>query len=121
MARNSAEKADWLEFELDCKKIQGWVWKMPLGTGDNVEVVAEHAGGNCYTAYAIWRIDDDLIAIYPHATAGRKAHYRKSAKAWIWCSVIGSLLVDLLMIVEGRAGMFVGKDMLFSSQRHFFQ
>ena len=93
---------------------------MPLGTGDNVEVVAEHAGANCYTAYASWRIDDDLIAIYPHATTGRKAHYRKSAKAWIWCSVIGSLFFDLLMIVEGGTGMFAGKDMLFFFPASFF-
>ena len=27
-AGNKAEKAHWLEFELDGKKIQGWVWKM---------------------------------------------------------------------------------------------
>jgi len=106
-AGNKAEKAHWLEFELDGKKIQGWVWKMPLGTGDNVEVVAQHTGGNCYTAYAIKRVDDGLVAAYPHVIAGRKVLYRNSVRGWLWFSLIAFLLPMLFFVIR------VGVDVLF--------
>ena len=109
-AGNRAEKAHWLEFELEGKKIQGWVWKMPLGTGDNVEVVAEHTGGNCYTAYAIRRIDDGLVAAYPHVIAGRKVLYRNSVRGWLWFSIIAFLLFMLFFVIEMGLGVLFEKD-----------
>jgi len=99
-AGNKAEKAHWLEFELDGKKIQGWVWTMPLGTGDKVEVVAEHTGGHCYTGYAIRRVDDGLVAAYPHVIAGRKVLYRNSVRGWLWISVIAILFYMFDSVIE---------------------
>jgi hypothetical protein len=118
-AGNKAEKAHWLEFELDGKKIQGWVWKMPLGTGDNVEVVAEHTGGDCYTAYGIKRVDDGLVAAYPHVVAGRKVLYRNSIRGWLWFSVIAFLLSMLIFVTDGGFGVLLEEDMLFVMPRLF--
>jgi hypothetical protein len=98
MAGNSDEEADWVEFELDAKQVQGWLWMMPMGNGDNIEVVAEHIGHNRYMAYAVKRECDGLLAVYPHATAGRKVHYRKSLKIWLWGSFF-AYLIPLLFIV----------------------
>jgi len=116
---NKAEKAHWLEFELDGKKIQGWVWKMPLGTGDNVEVVAEHTGGDCYTAYGIKRVDDGLVAAYPHVVAGRKVLYRNSVRGWLWFSVIAFLLSMLIFVTDSGFGVLLEEDMLFLMPRFF--
>lgn len=80
MAGNSDEEADWVEFELNGAHIKGWLWMMPMRNGDEVEVVAEHIGGSNYIAYAVKRNGDDLLAVYPHATAGRMAHYKRSIK-----------------------------------------
>jgi hypothetical protein len=110
-AGNKAEKAHWLEFELNGKKIQGWVWVMPLGTGDNVEVVAEHTGGLCYTVYAIRRVDDGLVAAYPHVIAGRKVLYRNSVRCWLWFSVIATLLFMFFFVMEMGWGILFEKDM----------
>jgi hypothetical protein len=110
-AASKAEKAHWLEFELDGKKIQGWVWVMPLGTGDNVEVVAEHAGGLCYTVYAIRRVDDGLVATYPHVIAGRKVLYRNSVRGWLWFSVIATLLFMFFFMMEMGLGILFEKEM----------
>jgi len=118
-AGNKAEKAHWLEFELDGKKIQGWVWKMPLGTGDNVEVVAEHTGGDCYTAYGIKRVDDGLVAAYPHVVAGRKVLYRNSIRGWLWFSVIAFLLSMLIFVTDGGFGVLLEEDTLFVMPRLF--
>jgi hypothetical protein len=42
---------------------------------------AEPMRDNCYLVYAVKRDTNNLLAVYPHAIAGRKAHYRKSVKA----------------------------------------
>lgn len=45
MAGNADEEADWVEFELDGRRVTGWLWMMPMRSGDAVEVVAEDMGG----------------------------------------------------------------------------
>jgi uncharacterized membrane protein len=99
MAGNADEEADWVEFELDGKQVKGWLWMMPMRNGDTVEVVAEPTGNNHYVAYAVKRDGDDLLAVYPHATAGRKVHYRKSIKTWMWCSTLGCLIPILFIVM----------------------
>ncbi|CAB3732329.1 hypothetical protein LMG22037_05695 [Paraburkholderia phenoliruptrix] len=84
MATNSDEEAEWVEFELDGKKMQGWLWLLPMRNGDEVEVVAEKVADDRYIVYSVKRDGDDLVAIYPHATAGRKAHYRNMTKIMLW-------------------------------------
>lgn len=118
MAGNAEEEADWVEFELDGKQVKGWLWMMPMRNGDTVEVVAEPTGNNQYIAYAVKRDSDDLLAVYPHATAGRKVHYRKSVKAWMWCSIFACLIPLLFIVmpegfeslldVEMQLGLLIG-------------
>lgn len=100
MAGNSDEEADWVEFELDGKQVKGWLWMMPMHDGDNVEVVAEQTDNNRYVAYAVKRDIDNMVAVYPHATAGRKVHYRKSAKIWIWCAFFVYLIPILFLVMQ---------------------
>ncbi|MFL9867985.1 hypothetical protein PQR67_27745 [Paraburkholderia fungorum] len=88
MASNADEEADWVEFELDGKQMQGWLWLLPMRNGDDVEVVAEKVGENRYVVYSVKRDGDDIVAVYPHATAGRKQHYRSMAKIMIWAFVL---------------------------------
>ena len=114
MAGNSDEEADWVEFEIDGKKIQGWLWMMPMRNGDNVEVVAEKLGHDRYVAYAVKRDKDDLLAVYPHATAGRRVHYRKSLKAWMWWVAIGHLFILLSFIMQLGWRVILEPDMHFA-------
>ena len=104
MAGNSEEEADWVEFELDGKQVKGWLWMLPMRNGDIVEVVAEPTGNNRYVAYAVKRDGDDLLAVYPHATAGRKVHYRKSVKAWMWCSCLAYMILPLFAVMQRGLG-----------------
>nr|WP_254613770.1 putative type VI secretion system effector [Burkholderia lata] len=94
---NSEEEADWVEFELDGKQIEGWLWKMPMKDGDEVEVVAEPRSHDHYFAYSVRRMKDDVVAVYPHATRGRSALYRWLMKIMLitWLSCNG--LVTVLM------------------------
>ncbi|RQG98747.1 putative type VI secretion system effector [Paraburkholderia dinghuensis] len=110
MAGNSDEEADWVEFELDGKQMKGWLWMMPMRNGDNVEVVAEPMGNNRYVVYAVKRDGDDLLAVYPHATAGRKVHYRRSVKVWIGFSSVVYLLLLLMTVLQEGWGAFLDQN-----------
>lgn len=113
MAGNAEEEADWVEFELDGKQMKGWLWMMPMRNGDNVEVVAEQTGNNHYVAYAIKRDGDGLLAVYPHATAGRKVHYLKSVKVWMWCSFLNYLFLPLFLVMQRGFGALLDRNMQF--------
>lgn len=99
IAGNSDEEADWVEFELNGKQMNGWLWMMPMRNGDIVEVVAEPIEINRYMIYAVKRDGDDLLAVCPHATAGRIVHYRKSVKTWMWCSILACLIPILFIVM----------------------
>ena len=113
MAGNADEEADWVEFELDGNHVKGWLWMMPMRNGDTVEVVAEQSGNNRYVAYAVKRDGDELLAVYPHATAGRKVHYRKSVKVWMWCSFLAYLILPLLFVMQEGFGILLNAEMQF--------
>ncbi|MEX3968000.1 putative type VI secretion system effector [Paraburkholderia sp. EG286B] len=106
MAGNSEEEADWVQFNLDGKQVEGWLWMMPMLNGDSVEVAAEQIGENRYVAYAVRRKEDGLLAIYPHATAGRSAHFRKSAKAWLYWTIASYLMLMTVFLVQGGVETF---------------
>jgi hypothetical protein len=81
-ALDSRDPADLLEFELDGKPIRAWVWISVFGEGDEVEVVAEPMG-DVWQGYAIRRVSDHMLALHPHCSRGRYAHYRASFKWFI--------------------------------------
>lgn len=113
MAANSDEEADWVEFEVDGNRVHGWLWMMPMRNGDEVEVVAVRIGDNRYIAYAVKRHADDLLAVYPHATAGRKAHFRRSVKTWFWFSLVAYSLLPLFTLLKGGLGAFAREGIQF--------
>jgi hypothetical protein len=112
MAGNSDEEADWVEFELDDKRIKGWLWMMPMRDGDQVEVVADQIGTDRYVAYAVKRESDDLLAIYPHSTAGRKVHYKKSLKIWLWSALSIFVVGMLVVLIQQGIQFFMSADIL---------
>lgn len=96
MAMDTAEEADLLEFELDGKPVKAWVWLSIFKEGDEVEVVVEPAGDG-WLGYGIRRISDRIVALHPHCSRGRYAHYRASARWWLRISA-GLLFFMYLLI-----------------------
>jgi hypothetical protein len=95
IAMDTTEEADLLEFELDGKPIRAWVWVSVFKDGDEVEVVAE-SDGDSWTGYGIRRISDRIVALHPHCSRGRYAHYRASF-SW-FLKIVGCLLFALYLI-----------------------
>lgn len=86
---DTTEEADLLEFELDGKPVKAWVWVSVFEEGDEVEVVAE-PDGDGWLGYGIRRISDRIVALHPHCSRGRYAHYRASL-SW-FMKIVGSIL-----------------------------
>ncbi|MCM2494758.1 putative type VI secretion system effector [Burkholderia glumae] len=91
MSIDTTEEADLLEFELDGMLVKAWVWVSVFKEGDEVEVVAEPDGDD-WLGYGIRRISDRIVALHPHCSRGRYAHFRASARWWFRISA-GILLI----------------------------
>ena len=79
MAMDTTEEADLLEFDLEGNSVRAWVWWSVFAEGDEVEVVAER-WGETWQAFGVRRLSDKIVALHPHCSRGRFAHYRASFK-----------------------------------------
>lgn len=95
MAMDTTEEADLLEFDLDGKSVKAWVWWSVFAEGDEVEVVAEH-WGDSWQAFGIRRIADKIVALHPHCSRGRNAHYR--AAFIIWWKISIALIFSFILL-----------------------
>jgi len=89
MAMDTMEDADLLEFELDGNLIKAWVWVSIFNEGDEVEVVVERDGDG-WAGYGIRRVSDGIVALHPHCSRGRYAHYRASCRWFV--KIFGALV-----------------------------
>jgi hypothetical protein len=108
MAMDTTEEADLLEFELDGKSVKAWVWISMFKEGDEVEVVAE-PDDNGWLGYGIRRISDRIVALHPHCSRGRYAHY-KASFSWFF-KLFGALLLGFWILVE-KVGYFKSASMV---------
>lgn len=90
MAMDTTEEADLVEFELSGKRVKAWLWVSVFQEGDEIEVVAE-PDGDGWLGYGIRRISDRIVALHPHCSRGRYAHY-KASFSW-FLRLTGALLV----------------------------
>jgi hypothetical protein len=104
-AMDTSEEADLLEFELNGKPIRAWVWWSVFQDGDDVEIVAEPMG-DVWQAYGIRRPADKILALHPHCSRGRYAHYKASLKWYL----IGFSFVFSLLLIFTIINMIVKND-----------
>ncbi|WP_333976701.1 putative type VI secretion system effector [Burkholderia cepacia] len=114
MAMDTTEEADLLEFDLEGKSVRAWVWWSVFAEGDEVEVVAEY-WGDTWHAFGIRRISDKIVALHPHCSRGRFAHYRASFKwggiSFASLMVFGYFIVSCFAIFKGGVPV---EDLLIS-------
>ncbi|WP_175022340.1 MULTISPECIES: putative type VI secretion system effector [Burkholderia] len=103
-ADDTAEEADLLEFELDGKSIRAWVWVSVFKEGDEVEIVAEPFG-EIWRAFGIRRVSDRIVALHPHCSRGRYAHYKATVRWWFY---IYSVLMLVMIALGAIMSIFEG-------------
>jgi len=99
-ASSIEEEADYVQFELDGKKIKGWLWRSPFKEGDEVVVAVEKKPDH-YELYGMMRPIDKVIALYPHCSRGRIRHIKVIVKWWFILVPLFFLLLLLLPITGG--------------------
>lgn len=98
------EEADLVEFTLDGgERVQGFVWQSPFKEGDEVEVVAQQMGG-VWKAFGIARPEDRIVALHPHCSRGRKAHWRAVFSYWWKVSLTLTFLGAVILYLQGGGG-----------------
>lgn len=104
---NTSETADLLEFDLDGNSIRAWVWQSVFQEGDEVEVVAEPMG-DVWQGYGIRRPADRIVALHPHCSRGRYAHWR--ASFLIFLKFFFAVLAIFMLIVVCQMLFKYGMD-----------
>ncbi len=66
-------------FVVNGQLVRALLWSFPFSEGDDVEAVGEYLGDE-FVAYAVLSPSQRLIALYPHVSAGSKAHLRSVLK-----------------------------------------
>lgn len=98
------EEADLVEFTLDGgEQVQGFVWQSPFKEGDEVEVVAQQMG-DVWKAFGIARPGDRVVALHPHCSRGRKAHWMAVFSYWWKVSLTLTFLGALILYFQGGGG-----------------
>ncbi|WP_428949112.1 putative type VI secretion system effector [Xanthomonas oryzae pv. oryzicola] len=90
------EEATKIRFEIDENFVSGWLMWSPFNEGDEVQVVAEKARDGTFFAFAVLRLSDRTIALYPHCSRGRMAHLKNSIS---WFFKIYGVVVFLYAIM----------------------
>ncbi|KVS49134.1 hypothetical protein WK39_31405 [Burkholderia cepacia] len=104
MAMDTTDEADLLEFELEGKSVKAWVWWSVFAEGDEVEIVAER-WGDIWRAFGIRRISDKIVALHPHCSRGRCAHYRASFR---WGGMFLALALAVAYFIIACFAIFKG-------------
>ncbi|WP_433693349.1 putative type VI secretion system effector [Herbaspirillum seropedicae] len=101
------EEADYVEFDLDGKKVKGWLWRSPFKEGDIVDAVVAWQG-DYFELVALAKPSDRMIALYPHCVRGRIGLLKIAAKWWlILFFVFSPMLMGLLVgLGEGLSKVF---------------
>ncbi|ACR27967.1 putative type VI secretion system effector [Burkholderia glumae] len=86
MAMDTTEEADLLEFDLDGEAIRAWVWRSVFSEDDEVQVVAEWTETH-WQGYGLYRPSDAIVALHPHCSRGRYAHYRAAFSIYLKCMI----------------------------------
>lgn len=95
------EAAYQVGFTLEGRPAYGWLWFAPFKNGDVVDVVVEWQEDH-YEVMAIARPSDRTVALYPHLSRGRRAHWKVS---WRWG---GAFIFLFLLLVN--IPMFIMSD-----------
>ncbi|WDN15997.1 putative type VI secretion system effector [Xanthomonas oryzae] len=64
-----------VSFELGDKHVEGMLWNWPFKEGDEVRAVVEPALNGGYICFAVLDPREKIISLYPHVSAGGRAHW----------------------------------------------
>ncbi|PPV03225.1 putative type VI secretion system effector [Xanthomonas bromi] len=88
-----------VSFDLDGKHVEGMLWNWPFKEGDEVRAVVESRPSGDYLCFAVLDPKECIIALYPHVSAGKSAHWRNLVK--ISSTVTSAFIVFMVAVSCG--------------------
>lgn len=96
---DAQEAAYQVEFTIDEKPARGWLWFAPFENGDEVDAVVRWHRDH-YDVIAMARPSDRTVALYPHLSRGRRAHWRTVWRLWFWgMTIFGGGAIALGIVI----------------------
>jgi hypothetical protein len=112
---DTAEPAHFVQFIIEGETVAGWLWFNPFKEGDDVEAVVSQQNEALYL-YAIARPRDRIIALHPHCSRGRSAHWKNAARwffkgGW-WFGSACAIFFAIVFAFDSNMDEYI-KDMAF--------
>ncbi|PPV03860.1 hypothetical protein XbrCFBP1976_21480 [Xanthomonas bromi] len=92
-----------VSFDLDGKHVEGMLWNWPFKDGDEVRAVVEPAENGSYTCFAVVDPKEKIIVLYPHVSAGGRAHWYNVIRLSLLAGSIPTFIVLCVLVVIGEA------------------
>ncbi|AJQ86232.1 putative type VI secretion system effector [Xanthomonas oryzae] len=93
-----------VSFDIESKHVEAVLWNWPFKEGDEVQAVVEQLSADSYNCFAVLDPKERIIVLYPHVSAGKKAHWMRVIKlsglagggasfvVWSIMAIIGSVV-----------------------------
>ncbi|AKO08807.1 putative type VI secretion system effector [Xanthomonas oryzae pv. oryzicola] len=91
-----------VSFDLDGNHVEGMLWNWPFKDGDVVQAVVEPTENGGYVCFAVADPKEKIIALYPHVSAGARAHWRKVIKLSFLAGFVPSTFFLLFLAIIGE-------------------
>ncbi|MEE5091858.1 putative type VI secretion system effector [Xanthomonas euvesicatoria] len=103
-----------VSFDLDGKHVEGMLWNWPFKDGDEVRAVVEPAENGSYTCFAVVDPKEQIIVLYPHVSAGARAHWRNVIKLSFLAGVVPAFVFTCVLVFIGEMiGVSLIKEPIF--------
>nr|WP_309303073.1 putative type VI secretion system effector [Xanthomonas oryzae] len=83
-----------VSFDVGGRHVEALLWNWPFKEGDEVQVVAEPTKGGVYIGFAVLDPKEKIIVLYPHVSAGGRAHWKNVFKI---SSMVTSVIIFLML------------------------
>ncbi|AXQ08857.1 putative type VI secretion system effector [Xanthomonas oryzae] len=100
-----------VSFDVGGRHVEALLWNWPFKEGDEVQVVAEPTKGGGYIGFAVLDPKEKIIVLYPHVSAGGRAHWKNVFKI---SSMVTSVIIFLMLAFMVVAYTF-SKEMKFEA------
>ncbi|AOD15800.1 putative type VI secretion system effector [Xanthomonas fragariae] len=101
-----SEPVSQVSFDLDGKHVEALLWNWPFKDGDEVQAVVEPAPDGGYTGFAVLDPKEKIIVLYPHVSAGVRAHWKNVFKFSFFAGAAFALFMISAAILGGRLASF---------------
>jgi hypothetical protein len=106
---------DYVQFELEGRRVYGWLWGSPFKDGDYVEAVIKKQGGS-YELFALYKPAERTIALYPHCIKGTRAYLRAALRRTLFANAIFITALSLLFLFGGKQSLEQGIKFISSRE-----